>query len=150
MDRLKNIFMGKTHGESEEKMDVESTIAAILKSSGNVLFAVFDDHKLGLINKDTDYVIQAICGVGVEGPLTEQQKAIHDKIAPAVAEIYDLMHLGNLTPEKKQVVLFMIRFMMAMKILFMVELFKNKINGEVALRETIGKSLEAMKTVGCA
>jgi hypothetical protein len=142
--------MGKTHGKSEEKVDVESTIAAILKNSGSVLFAVFDDHKLGLINKDTDYIIQAVCGVGVQGPLTEQQKAIHDKIAPAVAEICDLMQLGNLSKEKKQVVLFMIRFMMAMKILFMVELFKNKINGEMALRETIGKSLEAMKTVGCA
>ncbi len=150
MERLRKIFKGKTQGESEEKVDAESIIAAILKSSGSVLFAVFDDHKLGLVDKDTDYIIQAVCGVGVQGPLTEQQKAIHDKIAPAVTEICDLMQLGDLPPEKKQVILFMVRFMMAMKILFMVELFKNKINGEAALRGVVEKSLAGMKTVGCA
>ena len=120
---------------------------AALTRSEDALLQIFNDHKMELLDKDADYIIYSVCRADGNGPLTKEQIDIHDRIAPAVNKIYDLLGIENLSREQHQTITFIIRFMMALEMLFMLELFKNKRNQELAYDRI---ALEGMKAVGNA
>jgi hypothetical protein len=127
--------------------DMLSMARNILTRSEVALVQIFNDHKMNLLDKDADYIIYSVCRSDGIGPLTKEQMDIHDKINPAINEIYDLLKIENLSQEQQQTIMFIIRFMMAVEMMFMMELFKNKRNQELA-HDRI--ALEGMKAVGHA
>lgn len=127
-----------------------SITSEIVTKSETVLMQIFDEHKMELLEKDSDYIIQSVCGSSDHGPLTKQQMAIHNKINPAVHEICDMLKIEGQDTEQKQAILFIIRLMIVMKILFMIELFKNNRNQKLTHKNNIKETLEEMETFGHA
>ena len=82
--------------------------------------------------------------------MTEQQKAIHHQVSSAINGIYDLLGIDVLPREQKQTILFIVRYMIVMKIMFMMELLKNKMNGKPDHQTSGMESLEEMKILGHA
>ncbi len=127
-----------------------STTRAILKESENALMQIFDEPRLELLDKDADYIIHSVCGLSEKGCITKQQIDIHNRINPAVVKIYDMLKLDKQTAEQEQSTMFIIRLTMVLKMLLMMELFRNRINQRSKLNNIRQKELEEMEAFGHA
>jgi hypothetical protein len=141
------LLIKNNNNQATDELDMMSTTRAIMARSEDTLLQIFNDHKMELLDKDADYIIYSVCRSNGNGPLTKEQMDIHDKINPAINKIYDLLEIKNLSREQQQTILFIIRFMMALEMLFMMEFFKNKRNQELEHKKNM---LEEMKTIGHA
>lgn len=150
MKILQNLFSRKNKAGFVDEKEMMSHTRAILEISEKALLRIFDNHKQELLDKDRNYIIESICGTTGHGPLTEQQKAIHNQVSSAINGIYDLLRIDVLPQEQQQTILFIVRYMIVMKIMFMIELLKNKMNGKPDHQTSSMESLEEMKVLGHA
>jgi hypothetical protein len=150
MKRLRDLFPKKNNVKVTDEKERMSTSGAILTVSENTLIQIFHEHKLELLEKDSGYIIESVYGARENGPLTEQQRAIHNKINPIVNKIYDMLKLKKETAEQKQTLQFFIRLNLVLKILLMIELFKNNSDQKSAHKNRIEKTLEEMEACGHA
>jgi hypothetical protein len=102
------------------------------------------------LDKDPIYIISSVCGLDKRGPLTDQQRAIYDKIMPSVNGIFEVLRIKNLPEEQKAAILFIIRLLIVFKIMFMMELFKNKRTRIKTDEKNIQDALRDINTVGRA
>ena len=133
----------KKEASIEREMVTARTIMAV---SEDTVSSIFDQYKMVLLDKNIDYVIYAVCGAT---PLTREQMDIYRRVNLAVDKIYDLLKLDNLFREEKKDILLIIRSMLEVKILFMMELFKNNRNQKLAMKENLS-SLKNIKSYGHA
>ncbi len=150
MKRIRELFSRKNKAKIAEPQDMMSTTRAILKESENTLMQIFDEHRLELLDKDADYIIHSVCGLSQRGCLTKQQIDIHNKVNPAIVKIYEMLKLDKQTVEQEQSIMFIIRLTMVLKMLLMMELFRNRINQRNNLENTRQKELEEMEACGHA
>ena len=150
MKILQILFNKKDKVKVADAKDTMSITRAILKESDTTLLRIFDEYKMELLDKDSDYIIYSVCGSSEKGPLTKQQMAIHNHINPAINKMCDLLRIEELSEERKQTIRFVIRLMVALKILFMMEVFKNVRNQDLVHKGNIQETLEKMETLGHA
>jgi len=128
-----------------------SAIPAILTKIEKTLKQIINDHKMTLLDKDVGYVIDTVCGSSGKGTPTECQVDIYNKINPTINEIYDLLGIANLSRQQQQDGLFVIRYMMVLKILFLMEYFKNMQNqNTIQKKSDVAAALEEMEALGNA
>ena len=144
------LFTKKNRDEIAAGENVMATASAIMTKSESILNRIFDDYKMMLLNKEPDFVIFSVFGMNRNGALTEEQSAIHGKIDPVVRHMIDIMGIEHMTAGQKMAILFIIRMMMAHKLLFMMELLRNATNRRSANRHAMQKKLEEMETLGHA
>ncbi len=144
------LFPKKNQAGAATGENIMAMARTILTNSETIINRIFDDHKMGLLDKDPDYVIYSIFGMNVKRALTEEQMAIHRKIDPVICRMIDALEIQHLSASQKMAILFIVRLMMAHKLLFMIELFKNETSRQSAQKQHIQKMLKEMETVGHA
>lgn len=144
------LFPKKNRAGAATDENIMAMARAILTNSETILNRIFDDHKMVLSGKDPDYVIYSIFGMNPKRALTEEQMAIHRKIDPVICRMMDTLEIQHLSAGQKMAILFIVRLMMAHKLLFMIELFKNEASRQSAQKQHIQKMLKEMETVGHA
>jgi hypothetical protein len=150
MKKFRDLFPRKKKAAVTDEKGMMSISDEILKIIDNTLLQIFIEHKLALLENDPGYVIQSVCGPNEREPLNQEQMTIHNQINPAIHKIYDMLKIEKLSREQKQTILFFIRFMMVLKILFMIELYKNNRHQKSAHKNKIKNKLEEMEACGHA
>jgi hypothetical protein len=142
-------FLAKKRKTAEGKKLVPLT-GAIFSMVKAAVSQVFVDHKLELLDKEPSYIISSVFGAGERGPLTNQQQMIHDKVNPAVCSISEALKTDQMSVEQKSAILFITRMLIVFKIMFTMELFRNKWRHITTQEKDIQESLEKMKVIGNA
>ena len=147
---LKYLFAREKQTEITNNTDVMEKACVILAESESIINRVFEDHKTDMLSKDPDYVIYSVLGVSKIGMLTEDQMAIHRKIDSVVHQVAAMLRIESLGASERIAILFIMRMMIANKLLYMMELLKNTTNRQSSTKRNMQNTLEEMDAAGHA
>jgi len=144
------LFGGKKKTVAAGNENLIAYARTAMKKSDETILAIFNDHCLSLLDKNADYIIFSVCGADANGSLTSEQAAIFSRVNPAVMNIYNKLKLEAMSAEQQETILFIIRFLTALKILYMMEMFRNLKKDKEAMQKNVRKRLEEMDACGHA
>ena len=147
---FKYLFARRKQTEITNDRNIMKKACVILAESEAIINCIFESHKKDLLSKTPDFIIYSVFGVSKEGMLSEDQMAIHRKIDPFVYQVAGMLGIESLNTSERMAILFIIRMMIANKLLYMMELLKNTTNRQSSAKRSTQKTLEEMDTVGNA
>lgn len=97
--------------------EIESVIEGLVNS-------VFTRHYHTLMSRNITYIVPAVWGATKQESLGQEQKEIHGRVAPAVAEAVRLLGIRGMTPAQEFAIGYIIRGQIVSKMVYMIEAAK--------------------------
>ncbi|MBW2091631.1 MAG: hypothetical protein JRI34_05845 [Deltaproteobacteria bacterium] len=138
-----NLLKKTKHEAPEDLMAITKVIGPLIDKTVNEIFIT---HKNELLAKPITHIVPAVWGAKLGGELTDEQKAIHNKILPVIKEIFAALDLKGLDKSQEFTIGYLLRSLFVAKITYMIEALKNQIN----LKEEAARTLEQVKPAGNA
>ena len=123
MSILKRIF--KIKSRDKKPRDIMEIVKKIGPQIDNVANDIFTTYSAELISEPVTFIIPAVWGARKDSELTELQKEMNKKIAPAVNGIVVSFDIKNMTEPQKFALGYLVRGLLISKITYMIEAVKN-------------------------
>ncbi|ADK86216.1 hypothetical protein Deba_2863 [Desulfarculus baarsii DSM 2075] len=78
-------------------------------------------HRDALLAHEVTYVVPAVWGVSPQGPLNDEQKAIHAKVAQVVDQVMAIIDMRRAQPAQEYAVAYLLRGLIISKVAFQIE-----------------------------
>ena len=88
---------------------------------------IFVGYRVELLSEEITFIIPAIWGAKKDGELTATQKAIHEKIAPVINRIFELLDIKDLDSCQEFALNYLVRGLIVSKITYMIEAFRSRL-----------------------
>ena len=103
--------------------DLAKAIGPLLDDLANNIFLAYRDI---LIAEPITYIVPAVWGVGKDPSLSNEQKAIHGRIAPVIQKVFNILKVDQLNEAQTFAIGYIVRSLIVSKITYMIEALKNK------------------------
>jgi len=137
----------KSRGEVEqppvEPTALASQISPLLDELNQ---RVFWEHQESLLREPIDFVVPAVWGASKDGPLSPEQREIHQKVLPFIQKAFRIMSLSGLSEPQRFAVDFLLRGLIINRLTYTIMAAHNR--GHNASRAA--ELLENLETVGTA
>jgi hypothetical protein len=117
----------KKHSQDRPKESMYDISGVVNPAIENVCLNIFSDYRDILMNEDHEFVVHAVWGKGKEKELSDIQKSIHERALPVISSALRELKVEELGVSQRYAIGYILRGLIITKILFMVEMLKNKI-----------------------
>jgi hypothetical protein len=122
--------------------DIAKTIGPLLDDLANNIFLKYRDT---LIAEPITYIVPAVWGAAKDANLSDEQKDINLRVVPVVQQVFEILHIENLSEAQTFALGFIVRGLIISKITYMIEALKNKlISLDVRKKDPLIKDIEPM------
>lgn len=108
------------------------------------------DHRDSLLSHEITYVVPAVWGASPDGPLNDEQKAIHAMVAEVVGKVMAVIDLREVPPAQEYAVAYLLRGLIVSKIAFQLEGLKYHLMCMAAPNQDPAPCLQDFETMGNA
>ena len=126
-----SIFKGKSKKDPGNTLIMANAVSTRIDK---MAWDVFSSFRMELLSEPITYIVPAIWGAKKDGELTPLQKKIHDRVNTQIDETFGALQMKELTDAQEFAVKYLIRDLVILKIAYMIESFRVKLD-ETALSE---------------
>ncbi len=137
----------KVNKEPEDSLKLAKAIGPIIDKLANDIF-LFYSRQLAI--KPANYIIPAVWGDEKNGELDHFQKAISKQVLIVVDNIFNLLAIDNLGKSQAFAIEFLIKGLIITKIIYMIEVLRNRMDDEIEINQEKPTSLEDLEPIGRA
>jgi hypothetical protein len=136
--------------EQKEPQDLLEIAGAIGPLIDKLVMDLFLAHSQKLMMEPITYIVPAVWGATKGGVLDETQQEMHRLILPSVNKIFELLDLKGLSGSQSFAVGFLIRGYIISKITYMIESFRNQVEGVTINNQKPDEFMMNVKPLGTA
>lgn len=107
-------------------------------------------YRSSLLAHEVTYVVPAVWGASPDGPLTDEQKAIHAMVSEVVGKVLGIIDPSKLQPAQEYAVAYLVRGLIISKIAFQVEGLKYHMMCMAGVRRDDAPAQADFETMGNA
>jgi len=107
-------------------------------------------HRNSLLTHEVTYVVPAVWGVSPQGPLNEEQKAIHAMVVQVVDKVMAIIDMRQAQPAQEYAVAYLLRGLIISKVAFQIEGLKYHLLSMSAPRGEADQVQRDFETMGNA